>query len=121
MAHILIVDDSPTDIHVVRSMLEKHGHTLSAAEDADSGIQKAKDDKPDLIIMDVILPGMNGFQATRSLSKDPETSTIPVLILSTKKMETDKVWGLRQGAKDYVTKPPEEKELLEKIEACLGG
>ncbi len=121
MARILIIDDSPTDIHVYGRLLERSGHEVSSAESAEEGIAKAKDERPDLILMDVIMPGMNGFQATRSLSKDPDTADIPVIIISTKNMETDKVWGLRQGAKDYVTKPVKDNVLLRKIEAALGG
>lgn len=121
MARILIIDDSPTDIHVYGKLLEKNGHDVSSAPSAEEGIAKAKAEHPDLILMDVIMPGMNGFQATRSLSKDPETADIPVIIISTKNMETDKVWGLRQGAKDYVTKPVKDSVLLQKIDALTGG
>lgn len=121
MANILIVDDSPTDVHVMTTMLEKHGYTVSSAENAEDGIEKAKQEKPDLVIMDVILPGMNGFQATRALSKDSETSGIPIIIVSTKNMETDRVWGLRQGAKDYLAKPFKERELVVKINDLLQG
>ncbi len=119
MPHVLIIDDSPTDVHVVSSMLEKYGFSISSAADAQSGINLAKKELPDLILMDVVMPGMNGFQATRSLSRDPATSSIPVIILSTKNMETDRVWGLRQGAKDYLVKPPNEKTLVEKIRGYL--
>ena len=119
MTHILIVDDSPTDVHVFSTMLEKNGFETSSAASAEEGIAKAKDEMPDLILMDVIMPGMNGFQATRSLSRDPQTCAIPVIIVSTKTMETDRVWGLRQGAKDYVTKPVSEKVLVGKIKEQL--
>ena len=121
MANILIVDDSPTDVHVMTTMLEKHGYTVLSAENAEDGIEKAKSEKPDLVIMDVILPGMNGFQATRALSKNSETSEIPIIIVSTKNMETDRVWGLRQGAKDYLAKPFKERELIVKIKELLEG
>ena len=121
MARILIIDDSPTDVHIYSKLLERSGHEVSSAANAEEGIAKAKAEHPDLILMDVIMPGMNGFQATRSLSKDPDTSDIPVIIISTKNMETDKVWGLRQGAKDYVTKPVKDGVLLKKIEAALEG
>lgn len=79
----------------------------------------AKTERPDLILMDVIMPGMNGFQATRSLSRDPETSEIPVIIVTTKGMETDRVWGLRQGAKDFIVKPVEERDLIARIQNLL--
>ncbi len=119
MAQILIVDDSPTEVHVLSSILEKGGHTVLTASSGEEGITQAKDSKPDLILMDVVMPGMNGFQATRQLSKDPETSHIPIIIVTTKDQETDRVWGMRQGAKDYVTKPINEAMLIEKINALL--
>ncbi len=121
MAQILIVDDSPTEIHVLTTILEKEGYSISTATNGEDGIAKATAEKPDLILMDVVMPGMNGFQATRSISKNPETSSIPIIIVTTKDQETDRVWGLRQGAKDYVTKPVDEAELLQKISAVMGG
>lgn len=120
MARILIIEDSPTDTRVFTSLLERNGHEVLAAGSAEDGIDMAKSQKPDLVLMDVILPGMNGFQATRALSKDTETSTIPVIIVSTKGMETDRVWGMRQGAKDYIVKPPSEKDLIQRINTALG-
>ena len=119
MANILIVDDSPTETHVLTSMLEKNGFTVSTASSGEEGIEKAKSEKPDLILMDVVMPGMNGFQAARQITTQPETQSIPIIIVSTKDQETDKMWGLRQGAKDYVTKPANEKELIGKINALL--
>jgi twitching motility two-component system response regulator PilH len=107
MAQILIVDDSPTEAHVLKGMLEKNG------------IERAKEIKPDLILMDVVMPGLNGFQATRQLTKDPETKDIPVIIVTTKDQETDRVWGIRQGARDFLTKPVSEKTLMEKINTAL--
>lgn len=121
MANILIVDDSPTEIHVLTAMLEKNGYVVSTAASGEEGIEKARSEKPDLILMDVVMPGMNGFQAARSISSESETSSIPIIIVSTKDQETDKMWGLRQGAKDYVTKPANEKELVGKISALLGS
>ncbi len=121
MAQVLIVDDSPTEIHVLTTILEKNGHSVDTANSGEEGVEKAKATKPDLILMDVVMPGMNGFQATRQLTKDSETASIPVIIVTTKDQETDRVWGLRQGAKDYVTKPVEEAELVEKINASLAS
>ncbi len=119
MAQVLIVDDSPTEAHVLKGMLEKNGFEVETAENGTVGIERAKAMKPDLILMDVVMPGLNGFQATRQLTKDPETSEIPVIIVTTKDQETDRVWGLRQGAKDFLSKPISEKTLMEKITLVL--
>ena len=119
MAHILIIDDSPTDVRVFTTLLEKAGHRVSSAASAEAGITLAKRERPDLVIMDVIMPGMNGFQATRTLSRETETSEIPILIVTTKSMETDRVWGLRQGAKDFMVKPVAEQDLLARITKLL--
>jgi twitching motility two-component system response regulator PilH len=119
MARILIVDDSPTDTRVFTTVLERNGHTVISAGTAEDGVEAAKRELPDLVLMDVIMPGMNGFQATRALSRDPATQHIPVIIVSTKNMETDRVWGLRQGAKDYLVKPPSERALIDRIRALL--
>lgn len=119
MAQVLIVDDSPTEAHVLKGMLEKNGFEVETAENGTEGIERAKTLKPDLILMDVVMPGLNGFQATRQLTKDPETAEIPVIIVTTKDQETDRVWGLRQGAKDFLSKPISEKTLMEKISLVL--
>lgn len=116
---ILVVDDSATERYVVGEMLTRHGFEVSFAEDGEKGVAQARLGKPDLVIMDVVMPGLNGFQATRLITRDAETRHIPVLICTTKGQETDKIWGLRQGAKDFVIKPIEETELLGKI-AALG-
>jgi twitching motility two-component system response regulator PilH len=121
MARILIVDDSPTDTKVFSSVLEKNGFVVLTAGTAEDGVEVARSELPDLILMDVILPGMNGFQATRALSRDPATQHIPIIIVSTKNMETDRVWGIRQGAKDYLVKPPSERELINRINALLSA
>ena len=121
MAKILIVDDSPTEIHILTTILEKHGYTVASVDNGEDGVTAAAEQKPDLILMDVVMPGMNGFQATRKISKSPETSHIPIILVTTKDQETDRVWGMRQGAKDYVTKPVSEDQLLEKINALLSG
>lgn len=121
MAQVLIVDDSPTEIHVVKTIMEKLGHQVVTAASGEEGYAKAKEVKPDLVLMDVVMPGMNGFQATRKIAKDPETEHIPVIIVSSKDQETDRVWGLRQGAKDYMTKPVNESELVDKVNNLLGG
>jgi len=119
MAKVLIVDDSPTEVHVLQTMLTKNGHDVVVATSGEDGVEMAEKEKPDLILMDVVMPGMNGFQATRQISKNEETASIPVIIVTTKDQETDKMWGLRQGAKDYITKPVDEAILIEKITAIL--
>ncbi len=119
MAQILIVDDSPTEIHVLKTMLEKNGHQTVSATSGEEGVEMATKTMPDLILMDIVMPGMNGFKATRLISKNKETSGIPIIIVTTKDQETDRVWGMRQGATDYLTKPAQEKELIEKINAAL--
>jgi twitching motility two-component system response regulator PilH len=121
MTHILIVDDSPTEIHILRTMLERHGYQVTSANNGRDGVAKAKEVLPDLVLMDVVMPDVSGFQATRQLSKAPETSSIPVVMVTTKGQETDKIWGLRQGARDYMVKPVKEQALIEKIQAVLGG
>jgi len=121
MARILIVDDSPTEIHVLKTMLEKHGFETLSAESGEEGVVKAAEEKPDMVLMDIVMPGMNGFQATRKISTTEETKDIPIIIVTTKDQETDRVWGLRQGAKDYLTKPVDETLLIEKIAALLGA
>ncbi|MCP4186464.1 MAG: response regulator [Gammaproteobacteria bacterium] len=119
MLHILIIDDSPTEIHVFKSILEKHEIQVSVATNGEEGIEKAIAIKPDLILMDVVMPGKNGFQATRDLSRNPQTSAIPVIIITTKDQETDKIWGMRQGAKDYIVKPASEQDLINRIHQVL--
>lgn len=121
MTQIMIVDDSPTDTHLLKKILEKNGFNTLTAADADEGIQVAKREKPDLILMDVVMPGLNGFQATRELSSDPDTSTIPVIIVTRKDQQVDRVWGIRQGARDYVTKPVKEGALMSLIKEALAA
>jgi len=115
MARILLIEDSPTDRAVFTQWLERGGHAVTVAANAEDGLDIAKRDKPDLIMMDVVLPGMSGFQATRAMARDAAIKHIPVIIVSTKAMETDKAWGLRQGAADYIVKPPREEELIARI------
>ena len=120
MTHVLIIDDSPTEVHVFRNMLKKHDIEVSVAINGEEGIEKAIEIKPDCILMDVVMPGKNGFQATRDLSRNPATSAIPVIIITTKDQETDKIWGMRQGARDYIVKPAVERDLIERIHKVLG-
>ena len=119
MARILIVDDSPTEMYKLTGMLEKHGHEVLKAENGADGVALARQEKPDVVLMDIVMPGLNGFQATRQLTKDPETGNIPVIVVTTKDQETDMVWAQRQGAKGYLTKPVDEEQLILKVKKIL--
>jgi twitching motility two-component system response regulator PilH len=116
---ILIVDDSPTERYFLTDILVKNGYSVSTAENGEDAMLKIKADKPHLILMDVVMPGKNGFQITRAIARDPETEDVPVIICTSKDQETDRIWGLRQGARDYLVKPINAEELLAKI-AALG-
>ena len=119
MANILIVDDSPTQVANLTRILEPEGHQITLASNGEEGIAAAHSNAPDLILMDVVMPGLNGFQATRKLSRDPATQDIPIILVSTKDQETDRIWGLRQGARGYLVKPPDEAELIRMINELL--
>jgi len=112
MAHILIIDDSLVEIHMLKSMLETAGHTVSHATNGQEGIEIAKASVPDLILMDVVMPFLNGFQATRELSRCPETQHIPIVVCSAKDSDTDFLWAKRQGARGYLIKPIRAPELI---------
>lgn len=120
MARVLIVDDSPTETHEFTKMLEKNGFDILTAVNGADGVAVARQELPDVVLMDVVMPGLNGFQATRQISKGAETGHIPVIIVTTKDQETDRVWGKRQGAKGYLTKPVDEPTLLDTIKQVLG-
>ena len=121
MARILIVDDSPSQLMGIRRIVEKLGHDALTAEDGAAGVEAAKREIPDLILMDVVMPNLNGFQATRSITREATTKHIPVILVTTKDQDTDRVWGMRQGAKAYITKPFSESELSELITQYLGS
>jgi twitching motility two-component system response regulator PilH len=120
MALVMIVDDSPTEVYVMRTALEKHGFRTVAAADGAECLHLAREMQPDLILMDVVMPKVNGFQATRRLNRDPQTRAIPIVMISTKNQETDRIWGLRQGAVDYLVKPIAEAELVAKAQEVIG-
>ena len=119
MTRVLIVDDSPTEMQLLTSIMEEHGYDVITAENGEEGVAMAKASQPDVILMDVVMPGMNGFQATRQISKSQETAHIPVIIITTKDQETDRIWGLRQGAKDFLTKPVQEGKLLTTVRSLV--
>ena len=114
---ILIVDDSPTERHVLSELLTQNGYQVITAENGEEGVEKAKSEQPDLILMDVVMPGLNGYQATRTLTRDETTKHIPIIVCTSKGQETDRIWGLRQGALDYIVKPVDADDLLSKIAA----
>ena len=114
---ILVVDDSPTERHVLEEFLVRHGYKVVAAESGEQGIAMAIEEKPDLILMDVVMPGINGYQATRTLTREEATRHIPVIMCTSKDQETDRIWGMRQGAQDYLVKPIDHNALLAKIAA----
>ncbi len=118
---VLIVDDSPTEMAALTNLLKRHGFEVLSAANADAGLDLARARHPDLVLMDVVMPGLNGFQATRQLARDPDTSGIPVVMVSTKSQETDRVWAMRQGARGYLTKPIDERLLLQTIRQVLDG
>ena len=119
MARILIIDDSPTETFRFKEILTKHGYEVLEATNGADGVTMAQAELPDLVLMDVVMPGINGFQATRQISKGKETQHIPVVIVSTKDQATDRVWGKRQGASDYLTKPIDEQQLIDVIKQLL--
>ena len=119
MSKVLVVDDSPTEVHQFKQMLEELGHEVIVAENGEDGVAMAVSEQPDVVLMDIVMPGMNGFQATRQMTRGAETKHIPVIIVSSKNQETDKVWGHRQGAKGYITKPVDTQELVNMMQACM--
>jgi len=114
---ILLVDDSKTELHALSEMLTKRGYQVRTAENGEDAWRRLQEEKPDLILMDVVMPGQNGFQLTRAITRDPQFADVPVIICTSKNQETDKVWGMRQGASDYVVKPVNADELVAKIKA----
>ena len=114
---VLVVDDSKTELMFLSDLLHKNGFSVKTAENAEDAFRRLAEDKPDLILMDVVMPGQNGFQLTRAITRDPKYSDIPIIMCTSKNQETDRVWGMRQGARDYITKPVDATELMSKIKA----
>lgn len=120
-ATVLVVDDSPTETRILTHTLTKAGYHVETASNGEEAIEAVRRNRPDLILMDVIMPVLNGYQATRMLRRDPETADIPIIMVTTKDMQTDRTWGLRQGANDYLIKPVDRQLLLERIRELLGS
>ena len=114
---VLVVDDSKTELMFMTDLLQKQGFAVKTAENADDAFKRLAEEKPDLILMDVVMPGQNGFQLTRAIARDPRFTGVPVIMCTSKNQETDKVWGMRQGARDYIVKPVDPTELMAKIHA----
>ncbi|MCY7316015.1 MAG: response regulator [Rubrivivax sp.] len=114
---ILVVDDSKTELHHLSDILGKKGYSVRTAENGEEALRRLEEDKPQLILMDVVMPGQNGFQLTRAITRDPRFADVPVIMCTSKNQETDKVWGMRQGARDYIVKPVNTDELIAKIKA----
>ena len=114
---ILLVDDSKTELHVLSELLGKRGFSVRTAENGEEAMRRLGEETPDLILMDVVMPGQNGFQLTRAITRDPRFAQVPVIMCTSKNQETDKVWGMRQGARDYIVKPVDGDELVAKIRA----
>jgi twitching motility two-component system response regulator PilH len=112
---ILLVDDSKTELHFLSELLAKRGYRVRTAENGEEAMRRLGEEKPDLILMDVVMPGQNGFQLTRAITRDPRFTNVPVIMCTSKDQETDKVWGMRQGARDYIVKPVDADELVSKI------
>ena len=115
--NVLIVDDSKTELMYLSDMLKKAGFAVTTAENAEDAQRKLDQGKPDLILMDVVMPGQNGFQLTRAIARDPRFTDVPIIMCTSKNQETDRVWGMRQGARDYISKPVDQAELMGKIKA----
>ena len=118
---ILLVDDSKTELHLLSDMLTQKGFTVRTAENGEEAMRRLAEAKPDLILMDVVMPGTNGFQLTRAITRDPRFSKVPVIMCTSKNQETDKVWGMRQGARDYLVKPITSDALMSKIDALASA
>ena len=121
MARILVVDDSPTETHQFVNALARQGHLVLTATCGNDGIELAFAEQPDIILMDVVMPGINGFQATRQITRSEATSHIPVIIVSSKSQDADRVWGERQGACGYLTKPVDDRTLIDTVNDVLSG
>ncbi len=118
-AHILVVDDSPTERHFLADLLTRHGYSVTTADNGESALLQIRSKRPDLVLMDVVMPGQNGFHATREIARNPATQDLPVIICSSKQQDSDRAWGLRQGARDYLVKPIDPARLLQAVAGML--
>jgi len=114
---VLVVDDSKTELVFLTDLLQKHGFSVKTAENAEDAMRRIEEEQPDLILMDVVMPGQNGFQLTRAIARNPQYASVPIILCTSKNQETDRLWGMRQGARDYIVKPVVASELMAKIKA----
>lgn len=121
MKRVLVVDDSATETHHMSNILNRHGYEVMSADTGEAGVELAKKQPPDLVLMDIVMPGINGFQATRQLNKSPETKGIPVIMVTTKNQDSDREWSRKQGARGYLVKPVPENDLINTIETVLSA
>lgn len=121
MPKVLIVDDSPAQLYSLKRIVEKGGLETVTADSGELALQLASSEHPSVILMDVVMPGMSGFQATRKLTRDETTRHIPVIFVTSKSDESDRVWGMRQGASDYITKPVNPNDLLTAIKGVMAA
>jgi twitching motility two-component system response regulator PilH len=119
MKRVLVVDDSPTEAYQISNILNKHGYEVVAAESGEAAVELANEQIPDLVLMDIVMPGINGFQATRALTRNPKTREIPVIMVTTKNQPSDREWSRKQGARGYLVKPVPEKDLIDTIANVL--
>jgi len=118
---VLVVDDSKTELMFLTDLLQKNGFSVKTAENADDAMRRLEEEQPDLILMDVVMPGQNGFQLTRAIARNPQYAAVPIILCTSKNQETDRVWGMRQGAKAYLTKPVNEAALMKLVKDLLPG
>ena len=114
---VLVVDDSKTELIFLTDLLQKNGFSVKTAENAEDAMRRLEEEQPDLILMDVVMPGQNGFQLTRAIARNPQYASVPIIMCTSKNQETDRVWGMRQGARDYIVKPVNATDLMSKISA----
>ncbi|WP_017656130.1 response regulator transcription factor [Fortiea contorta] len=119
MSTVLVVEDTPSQLELINNFLLENGHKVIKAYDAKDGLDKAVAQPPDVIITDVVMPGMSGFEFCRQLKKNPLTEKVPIIICSSKNQEIDRIWGMKQGADAYITKPFTKQELLRALQSVV--
>lgn len=116
---ILVVEDTPSEMELMVHYLRNSGWTVICATSAQEALDKAVEHQPDAIVTDVVMPGMSGFELCRSLKKQPETANVPIVICTSKNQDIDRLWGMKQGADAYVTKPYTQDQLVESVKSVM--